>query len=647
MLLFMHADFSILLTAIVFRSPGQRAPREFVSPSDRVCVGHAASVSSAEDARVGIDADPELSREHARLWRADDTWFIEDLGSEHGTTVDGRQIKDTGITEIRPGTPIRMGQTLWTFIPGDWIYLRTADLLVFGPSVRNINYALYHCRHPILGPLEVRNLGEHPSTAGRLTLTIGEGLLRIAGPCTIEIPSLQPGEHRSLPVPPVPLNGELLRSQIEPAWTHLTLQMDDSDGKHLATREQDIAILGFWSWPYERAAARTIAAFVSPGNPIVERIVKEAQKDFEERDDGRRSFAEMIHAGHLDAERTILKALYEHLEHKCRLRWRPPRSEGAFQMIRPAHLLFATEKPLLEGTGTCIDLAVLLSSCVERAELFPVILFLGDQSEIPHHAMAGCWVGQPGARPVLSSRKWLECQIREGHLLMVECTGCAENVFGGPGKQTFDEAVKSAREQLAAAHWVCGVDIGALRPATHRGHRPGLAPDAGITPMETAIEPAVVRAYEEAGQLARLRGRRAVETTSLFYGWIAANGADAEWLLARVGFRRTSLMDQLRASVAQEQNDGEPVPTETCSACWRLAREIAQRRGSVSIQERDLIWAILMKGTESEAFTSVCGRLGLCLDEMARLFDRQYPRPDLPVVFKSALPDDEGDAVAG
>lgn len=79
--------------------PPQGAPYEHRPAGDSLVVGRA----------TGCDlvlADSFLSRQHARLWRDGDGWWIEDLGSRNGTRVDGEPVEAP--RRLSPGDVIHM-----------------------------------------------------------------------------------------------------------------------------------------------------------------------------------------------------------------------------------------------------------------------------------------------------------------------------------------------------------------------------------------------------------------------------------------------------------------------------------------------------------------------------------------------------------
>src|SRR5687767_7100530 len=58
--------------------------------------------------RLRID-DRQISRQHARVVRRDDAWYVEDLGSKNGTYVN--QVRVARTERVNPGDTIRIGST--------------------------------------------------------------------------------------------------------------------------------------------------------------------------------------------------------------------------------------------------------------------------------------------------------------------------------------------------------------------------------------------------------------------------------------------------------------------------------------------------------------------------------------------------------
>ena len=69
----------------------------------------AVTLGRASDNTIVL-ADEYASGHHARLFGQDGEWYVEDLGSTNGTWVERARIN--GPTPVRPGIPVRVGQTV-------------------------------------------------------------------------------------------------------------------------------------------------------------------------------------------------------------------------------------------------------------------------------------------------------------------------------------------------------------------------------------------------------------------------------------------------------------------------------------------------------------------------------------------------------
>ena len=80
--------------------------QEWVLHSDEVTMGRTSSNEI-------VLADANASREHARISRRQDGWWIVDLGSTNGTLVNEVLVKER---RLRDGDTIRVGSTQMTFV---------------------------------------------------------------------------------------------------------------------------------------------------------------------------------------------------------------------------------------------------------------------------------------------------------------------------------------------------------------------------------------------------------------------------------------------------------------------------------------------------------------------------------------------------
>ncbi|WP_246956124.1 FHA domain-containing protein [Brachybacterium sp. Marseille-Q7125] len=65
-------------------------------------------IGRAPECTLVLD-DDYASNRHARVFRREDEWMVEDLGSTNGTLVSGRRIE--GAVPFRPGAQVRIGRT--------------------------------------------------------------------------------------------------------------------------------------------------------------------------------------------------------------------------------------------------------------------------------------------------------------------------------------------------------------------------------------------------------------------------------------------------------------------------------------------------------------------------------------------------------
>ena len=74
--------------------------------ADHVLIGR------SPESDVVLD-DTYASEQHARIFRNEDSFFVEDLGSTNGTYVNGRKISYP--LELRPEDRIKIGKTVFEF----------------------------------------------------------------------------------------------------------------------------------------------------------------------------------------------------------------------------------------------------------------------------------------------------------------------------------------------------------------------------------------------------------------------------------------------------------------------------------------------------------------------------------------------------
>jgi len=593
--------------AIILDGPNHTGPCRRTLASEDIIIGRTDLRHPNPHVHLDLNRDPRVSHRHARVWRSAATWYIEDLQSKNGTFLDGRPVPEP--VEFWPGAPVQTGDTTWTIVPPDWLFVHAAGVVVSGPCAASVNYATWHCDLPWVGPLKAWNLQDRSSRALRLRLHLPE----FSDPCFVNVPALDPRGHVRLPAPRLRLNGEALKMKSASERATLTVFVD---GKQDPDASVQTTVLPSRSWSYAPADLITLAAFVWPDHAVVQQIVHQAHAALPDSS-AAASLGALVQSGATDAEARACRALYDYLRDACDVQWRPPHDRTGYQIIRTPDEIVAASPSAQPIEATCVDLAVLLAACLENLRLWPVIVLTGPRFDLPQHAFAGCWTGSlPHGRPVIRDRRFLREQVERGRLLLVECTALARRP-GAAGKRTFAEAVTSAAEQLATEPWLCAVDIGSLRP-----------PYGSITPLDCPLDAPVRHAYHAAEEFARRKRRPYVETAFLLYGCLAAGGRVVTWLLNEAGLEATDLMSRIDHLTKSAAATSPPTTTRSCWHCRQEAQRYAAACASAMVQEQHLVWALLLRGPDSGKFRALCQGLGIDTAILSDVMARRYPPPD-------------------
>lgn len=84
----------------------QAAVTQLVLERESVTIGRANPFLQPD---LDLSADILVSRTHARIWLREDRWWIEDLGSKHGTWVNGVKLEYR--RQLNDGDVVRVGET--------------------------------------------------------------------------------------------------------------------------------------------------------------------------------------------------------------------------------------------------------------------------------------------------------------------------------------------------------------------------------------------------------------------------------------------------------------------------------------------------------------------------------------------------------
>lgn len=182
-----------------------------------------------------------------------------------------------------------------------------------------------------------------------------------------------------------------------------TISTKVSWGPHVLYEDtQRIELLPLDEWRFDTVSGRWLPSFVFPRDPAVRRIIEAAQRYLIAlRDDSAAGFDG--YQGFDPTGRTINEC-GEAVDAQVQAIWWALVNDFAPSYINPPPSFSAESQRLrspshvLDGRrGTCIDLALLLASCLEYIDIYPVVFLLKD------HAFPGYWRSELSHRDRLSS----------------------------------------------------------------------------------------------------------------------------------------------------------------------------------------------------------------------------------------------------
>jgi len=202
-------------------------------------------------------------------------------------------------------------------------------------------------------------------------------------------------------------------------------------GHEVGRASRPVSVLAYDQWAGTRALPELLAAFSMPNNPAVDALIGKAARLL------RGQHSDLTMNGYQSKSRDVVwkqvSAIYSTLAAETLHYAEPPASFGVDgQKIRtPDRILDAR-------VATCLDLAMLFSSCLEQAGLRPVILMKEG------HAWVGVWLHSACfADPLTDDVQAVRKRVDSGEFLAFEATGIAQH-------PNFRPSLRLALEQGAA-----------------------------------------------------------------------------------------------------------------------------------------------------------------------------------------------------
>jgi hypothetical protein len=340
------------------------------------------------------------------------------------------------------------------------------NIKAFAKPLKQINYALLHNDRSLFDFFYVRK----PQVVGllkdlKIDVVLNTGIeptrFHTSGDLSGSIWPLQD-------VVRLPLTSALVRSLHEVTRTQLSVQVA-WNGRIVFDRSFPVSLMPIEEWQNDPANRRWLPSFVLPGDPSVAGVIEFAQPYLTALADSIETGFDGYQKDAVDAE---VRAMWWALIGNLSLSYigAPPSYGVNAQRLR-------SPSSVLKGRrGTCIDLALLLASCLEYIDLHPLLFLLRG------HAFAGYYKTSESSKKVYEWNAesgdpdgdlWVLGEsfypammklIEAGEIVPVETTGLAK-------KWGFEKAIKEAKDRLGEKgkfEWLMDIK---------------LARDRGVTPL--------------------------------------------------------------------------------------------------------------------------------------------------------------------
>ncbi|HEU4654086.1 MAG TPA: DUF4011 domain-containing protein [Steroidobacteraceae bacterium] len=214
-------------------------------------------------------------------------------------------------------------------------------------------------------------------------------------------------------------------------------------GELIASESRAVDVLAYDQWAGTRSLPELLAAFSLPNNPAIDRLIYSASELLSKSARGRSMNG--YQSKNRDDVWAQMSAIYSAIAATKLHYSEPPASFGTDgQKIRTPDRIMAG------GIATCLDLTMLIVSCLEQAGLHPLVLMKNG------HAWAGCWlINTTLPTSVFDDAQALRKRVASGELLVFETT-----VLTDPSSPSLRFACELGLQHLQNEdEFLCAVDV--------------------------------------------------------------------------------------------------------------------------------------------------------------------------------------------
>lgn len=331
----------------------------------------------------------------------------------------------------------------------------TAEVTRAGAEVRveishapTLNFAMEQAGVPIVSGVRIFNGGAATIDNAELFIAIEPNVVESRAHA---VGRIRAGSSIDLPALDLQLRPGRLRQVVEAERAELVWELLGPDGR-IAVGRSPIDVLAFNEWPGLRAPPALLATYVTPNDPVVPGVLRRV------RDRLRATTGDGAITGYqtrsAERVRAMVRALYETMQGLGVSYIGAPASfEEVGQKIR------FVERVLRESLGNCLDVSVLVASCLEQMGISPLIIIQRG------HAFPAAW---------LVDERFHECVVYDvarlrnasalGQILFFDSSAMVQDPA-----QSLEASERIANNALSAdADFLCAVDIVVARRDRYR-----------------------------------------------------------------------------------------------------------------------------------------------------------------------------------
>ncbi|HEX6313463.1 MAG TPA: hypothetical protein VFZ73_01330, partial [Gemmatimonadaceae bacterium] len=260
-----------------------------------------------------------------------------------------------------------------------------------------INYSLLHNQRPLLGKLTLTKLVREPLEDIGVTVELNLGAENYPFRCTLDLKEPQLAMASMVQIP---LTATLPRSLRERVHSTVYIRVT-CRGRIASESTRRVTLIPVDEWVDDTDNNPWLPSFVLPRDPAILKVITSSRRYLVGIQDDPAAGFDGYQSVDLEADDPSegvdaqVRALWTALVNEYRLQYinPPPSYSDQTQRLRtPTEILSS-------GTGTCIDLTLLLASCLEYIDIYPVVVLLTG------HAFVGYWRSEERHAAFLEMRK--------------------------------------------------------------------------------------------------------------------------------------------------------------------------------------------------------------------------------------------------